>query len=82
MNPISSSYLQGNLGEPYFIGNKLLEKKALSRNTFNLIGSLSFLEITVPHEVPSENILVGTPFLAVISRRFQGNLFYCTYFDR
>jgi hypothetical protein len=40
-----------------------------------LIGSLGFPEITVPNEVPSENILVGTSFPTVISRKFQGTFF-------
>jgi hypothetical protein len=70
MNHFSNSYVQGNLGKPHFIGNKLLEKEALIKNTCNLIGSLGFPGITVPNEVPSEIILVGTSFPTVIAWRF------------
>jgi hypothetical protein len=35
----SNSYLKWNLGEPYFIENYLLEKKAPSKNMCNKLGS-------------------------------------------
>jgi hypothetical protein len=56
-------------GSIYFV-NQLLEKKALSRNTSNKIGSPRFLWDYLLEKVPSENVHAGTSFLTVISWGF------------
>jgi hypothetical protein len=40
-NLISNNYIEENLEEPYIIEDQLQEKKAPSRNTCRIIGSLS-----------------------------------------